>query len=267
MNDLLLAQRIVAYGNKKDKLYHDSSFIYMTTNEKINLYQGLLTNRNKILSIASSGDQILNTILEGTYQIDAYDISRFPKYFIELKKAGILALTKEEFIDFFFIVDFHKDEYYDDLYFKISDFLKDEYKDFWDGLLNAYDWSSITHSPLFSSQTVNLDIILQNNNYLRDFDTMKQMAINSNIHYITGDIFDIAISSKTNYDFINLSSILYYCKDYRKLLHNLPLTETGIALSYLYSVPQEMIDAYPECTFLPFDNCKEGIMLYQKKKS
>ena len=32
---------------------------------------------------------------------DSFDISRFPKYYFELKKAAILSLSRDEFLDFF----------------------------------------------------------------------------------------------------------------------------------------------------------------------
>ena len=245
MNDLEIAQKMINYGSRCKDIFHNSSFIYITTNEKINLYQDYLKNRKHILSVASSGDQIFNSILGGCNKIDAYDISRFPRYYVYLKKAGILSLTKEEFIKFFFNIDFHIDEYYDELYFKMRNYLETDYKVFWDGLLNFFDWSYITASPLFSSQSIFLNTILENNNYLNNFDEIKDMVIKSTINYITGDIFDIASSCKHSYDFINLSSIIYYSKNYKELLHKLPLAEDGISLTYLYSLPQEIISSYP----------------------
>ena len=97
-NDIVLAQQIVSgkYSNYDDsKVYHDNSFIYKFSNEMISYYQKYLENRKKALIITASGDQILNSILSGTYDITSCDISRFPKYFFELKKAAILSLTKD----------------------------------------------------------------------------------------------------------------------------------------------------------------------------
>jgi len=263
MDDLVIAQQMITRGSKSKDTFHSSSFMYMTTNEKINLYQYWLQNKSKVLSVTSSGDQIFNSLLEGSLDIDAYDISRFPKYLVELKRAAFLALTREEFIDFFF-VDVHKDEYYDDLYFKIRNYLDKFYRDFWDGLINFFDWSYIINSPLFSSQPVNLNSILDNNIYLANFNKMREIVSNANIKYITGNIFQIAKASKTKYDLINLSSIIYYVSHYNDLLHSLPLTEGGIALTYLYSIPSALVTAYPDCDFINFKNHNEGIMLYKK---
>lgn len=84
MDDIVLAQQIVAnrYRNIKKDIYHDTSFIFASTNEKINLYSSFYQNKNRILSVIGSGDQMLNMILSGCKQIDGFDISRFPKYFL-----------------------------------------------------------------------------------------------------------------------------------------------------------------------------------------
>lgn len=119
--DIEIAQKIVgnSFNNINNHIYHDKSFIFMTTNEKINKYQEYLKNRKSVLSVIASGDQILNTVLENSLNIDSYDISRFPKYLMELKRAAILKISLDEYIDFFFSIDYHKNEEYDDLYDKI----------------------------------------------------------------------------------------------------------------------------------------------------
>lgn len=101
--DIITAQKIVScsFNNMNKENYHGNSFIYRFTNEKINEYQKYLENRKKVLTVTASGDQILNSVLAGTKEIDSYDISRFPRYFFELKKAAILSLSKEEYLQFF----------------------------------------------------------------------------------------------------------------------------------------------------------------------
>lgn len=101
--DIIIAQKIVScsFNNMSKENYHGNSFIYRFTNEKINEYQKYLENRKKVLTVTASGDHILNSVLAGTKEIDSYDISRFPRYFFELKKAAILSLSKEEYLQFF----------------------------------------------------------------------------------------------------------------------------------------------------------------------
>ena len=81
--------------------FNTDTFIYRFTNESIELYKNYLMNRKKVLSVTASGDQVLNSILFGSKEIDSFDVSRFPKYYFELKKAAIETLTRDEFIDFF----------------------------------------------------------------------------------------------------------------------------------------------------------------------
>ena len=104
-DDLTIAQNILehSYFNFGNNHYNDYSSVYKVSNEKISAksYQETLSNKKKILSVIGSGDQILNSILLGTNDIDGYDISRFSKYFLQLKIAAILSLSKEEFMNFF----------------------------------------------------------------------------------------------------------------------------------------------------------------------
>lgn len=267
--DIAIAQKIVEknnFSNITNQIYHDTSFIYATTNERINMYQEYLKNKNKVLSVIASGDQILNTILENSFNIDGYDISRFPKYFMELKRAAVLELSLEEYIDFFFHIDYHKNEEYDDLYDKLRLSLDEEYRKFWDNLFNFFDWYDIYHSTLFSSQSVSTETILQNNEYLnlQKYQLLKKLLPKANINYYVGDIQKLSKTLKENYDFINLSSIIYYVKNYKNVLENLKLEEKGIALTYLYSVNEEIKLGYPSSQIVQFDDSNEGIMLYKK---
>lgn len=268
--DIEVAQKIVErnhFSNITNQIYHNQSFIYATTNEKIKEYQEYLKNRKKVLSVISSGDQILNTILENSLHIDGYDISCFPKYFMELKRAAILELSLEEYMDFFFHVDYHKNEEYDDLYDQIRLSLDETYKKFWDSLLNFFDWYDIYHSTLFSSQSVSAEIILQNNKYLKseNYQKLKNLLPKTTINYYLGDIANLSKTLKESYNFIHLSSIIYYVSNYRKILENLKLEENGVSLTYLYNINEKIKLGYPNCQIIPFENSKEGIMLYKKR--
>ena len=131
-----VAQSIVRgnYSNLNGKnTFHSESFIYKKTNEKLNEFIDLLLNKDKVLSVIGSGDQILNTLLTKPSKIDAFDISVFPKFFLKLKIASIKSLSRDEYIKFFFsTTETFLDEYYDDLYFdKIRKELDIEAEDFW----------------------------------------------------------------------------------------------------------------------------------------
>lgn len=269
--DIIKAQKIV--GNSSSNLvtntpYHENSFIYRTTNEQINKYQTYLKNRENILSIISSGNQILNTIYEGNKNITGFDISTFPKYYLELQIAALNTFNLEDYINFIYgDID---DEIFDDMYEIIHPILEKDSKEFWDGLLNFFDFSEITTSTLFSNEIAYPKNIIERNIYLQseeNYQRLRNNIQNVNLEYITGDIFSLIKDLDTKYDFINLSSIIYYnnLNKYSKMLENLPLIDNGKALTYLYKV-KPFKNYFSNCSFYDFDNNnKAGIMIYTKK--
>ena len=131
-SDVVLAQKVVsrALFNFGDvDMFHNTSAVYKVSNERIQDYHKYLTAKKRMLSVIASGDQILCGILEGTKEVDAFDISRFPKYFLYLKMAAIKALSREEYLDFFYGLC-NKDEVYEDMYDTIRIYLEDELLDF-----------------------------------------------------------------------------------------------------------------------------------------
>ena len=73
------AQKIIegrcSTNNGKD-IYHSTSFIYKTTNEDMQYYQKYLKNCDRALTVISSSEQIFNQVVEGTSNIDIFDINR-----------------------------------------------------------------------------------------------------------------------------------------------------------------------------------------------
>lgn len=255
--DTIKAQEIVS--NSKSNLvsntpYHENSFIYRTTNEQINKYQDFLKNRENILSIIASGNQILDTIYEGNKNITGFDISTFPKYYLELQIAALNTLGLGDYINF--IYGDINDEKFDDIYDTIHPMLEKDAKEFWDSLLNFFDFSEITASTLFSNEIVYPKNIIERNIYLQSEEKYQRLKDNIqqvNLKYVTGDIFSLAKKLDTSYDFINLSSIIYYndLDKYKEMLETLPLIDNGEALTYLYKIKpfKEKQDYFPNCSF------------------
>ena len=54
-----------------------------------------------LLTVGSSGDQVINASLKNCKDITVLDINPFTKYYFNLKKAAILTLKYEEFCKFF----------------------------------------------------------------------------------------------------------------------------------------------------------------------
>jgi len=148
---LELAQLIVrgSYINfNYNKAFVNTSSIYKFSNENISSYFHHLKNKEKVLTVIGSGGQILNGILAGTRDFDCFDISIFPEYYLHLQLASILALSKEEYLEYYFSED-KNILFCDELYDKVSAKLKGKYKKFWDALYMFDDGIDIYNSLLF----------------------------------------------------------------------------------------------------------------------
>lgn len=236
-----VAQSIVRgnYSNLNGKnTFHSESFIYKKTNEKLNEFIDLLLNKDKVLSVIGSGDQILNTLLTKPSKIDAFDISVFPKFFLKLKIASIKSLSRDEYIKFFFsTTETFLDEYYDDLYFdKIRKELDIEAEDFWTYLFQYNDWYDIYNSTLFSSESVFEEQAIIQNKYLDndEYYNLRDILQSVQINYIESNLLDLKINY--TYDLIYLSNILEYVKKsaYFDKIDELSVKNKGIIISYIF---------------------------------
>jgi len=124
------------------------SWLYPFTTENIKGYINQFDLRNKsLLTVGSSGDQVINASLKGCKDQTILDICPYTKYYFYLKKAALLTLSYEEFINFFCFLDYTEtfnDNYQVfniDTYKKIRLNLKELNEEafmFWDELFNTY---------------------------------------------------------------------------------------------------------------------------------
>lgn len=97
--DLENALSIMNGVNSNNKNYQR---VFLHTNEYIKDYLSLFNvENNNVLTVMASGDQVVYSLLNGAACIDAFDTNILTKYFFELKKAAIIALTREEFLKFY----------------------------------------------------------------------------------------------------------------------------------------------------------------------
>ncbi len=256
-----VAQSIVRgnYSNLNGKTtFHSESFIYKKTNEKLNEFIDLLLNKDKVLSVIGSGDQVLNTLLTNPSKIDAFDISVFPKFFLKMKIASIKSLSRDEYIKFFFsTTETGLDEYYDDLYFdKIRKELDSETEDFWTYLFQYNDWYDIYNSTLFSSESVIEEQALVQNKYLEndEYYKLREILQNAEINYIESNLLDLRIND--TYDLIYLSNILEYVKksEYFDKIDELSDKSKGIIISYIFGEIDKAIKMFNgDFTYREFD--------------
>lgn len=250
-------------------VFHKHSYVYRTTNEMISSrpYINALKDKERILSVVASGDQILNSILYGSKNIDGFDISVFPKYYLELKKAGIMNLSREQFISFFLgeVTKYknNPDTFNVDIYNSIRNSLDYEYKLFWDSLFFDKDYGNffpnyILNSNFFDSPHSKVEFALENNPYLEEnnYYLLRDKLNSVDINYYDIDIFEAGESLRKNYDLINLSSIFVANSignldvkhdEFFKKLH---ISDKGIILSYIF-----------QCDIYVYNFLKEKIVL------
>lgn len=268
-----VAQSIVRgnYSNLNGKnTFHSESFIYKKTNEKLNEFIDLLLNKDKVLSVIGSGDQILNTLLTKPSKIDVFDISVFPKFFLKLKIASIKSLSRDEYIKFFFsTTETFLDEYYDDLYFdKIRKELDIEAEDFWTYLFQYNDWYDIYNSTLFSSESVFEEQAIIQNKYLDndEYYHLRDILQSVQINYIESNLLDLKIND--TYDLIYLSNILEYVKKsaYFDKIDELSVKNKGIIITYIFGEIDKAIKMFNgEFDYREFDG-GSGVIINHGKQ-
>lgn len=280
--DIKKAKEIITGSRQNFRKFNTNTFIYKFTNESIDRYQKYLFNRDKILSVTASGDQILNSILFGSKEIDSFDISRFPKYYFELKKAAILSFSRDEFLDFFVGEHFalsngfisHKrtieSKKIKEYYSAFNQKMKDNDKYFWDEIFRTFDINQVFKSPLFNPD----DLYFQHlNPYLYDgyYESLQKVITDVEVHHYVGNIKELSQILNTKYDFVHLSNIINYTdlKEYREILNHLSLSENGIALSYIPFLEKYVTNFFYQEEY-QFDilnqSINEAVMIYQKKK-
>ena len=251
--DIQLARKVMVDPDSANMLYYDCSYIHKCTNENMNspAYIEQLRDRRDILTVIGSGDQVLNSILLGSENIDAFDISRFPKYFLGLKIAAIKVLTYDEFIAFFFN---YKKSFPRNLYKKVVSTMDGELKEFWSKVASTrllttnYSPRSVYFSGLFMNDPKASSSAIQLNPYLneKNYYLLKKKIDYANIRCLTGNIMHLGDQIDKPYDFVNLSNIYMYQmsiltndadsnqeEKYKHFVKNLKLNPDGRVLSYL----------------------------------
>lgn len=111
------------------------SYLLTTENIKDFLEPYCLQNKN-ILTVAGSGDQMLNAYLMGAKNVTCFDINSLALYQVRLKKEAVCALEYEEFLSFFLLEFGHIFDR--QLYCKIAPGLDTKTRDFYDYLYQNY---------------------------------------------------------------------------------------------------------------------------------
>ena len=225
--------------------------VYPFTTENIAGYIDYFDLQDKsLLTVGSSGDQIINATFKGAKDITLLDINPYAKYYYYLKAAGILELNLTDFNEFFRYNDYPKVFKYNKKVFdkasykKLKSTLKSLDNDsylFWDELFDMYQPDHIRFS-LFSNDEYGTSVLGKSNLYLQSentYDEAKTKLKELRPEFINEDIFKSNLTK--NYDNIWLSNIACYLyqdkiKGVTDKFSDKLAVDGKLLISYLYSI-------------------------------
>jgi len=276
----------------------DFNKIYPFTTENISGYIDEFDLNNKsLLTVGSSGDQAFNAALNGCKDITILDKSPFTREFFYLKKAALLSLDIDDFINLFSLKTKQKKETfnYDDIETVLSTLMYDDIEayDFWNRLFDRRSLKQV-REKLFLTDECNIPTLISSNNYLKteeSYNELKDKIESIHPQFLIQDVREPQLDKQ--YDNIFLSNIFDYLKGREALyvIHNLlpHLNEQGkMLIYYLYSItlddniptieelydPTQVLNYVPEeSELIPIESMekrkikqKDGVIVYQKKR-
>lgn len=226
------------------------SKVYTFTTENVYEYLKYFELENKrLLTVGSSGDQILNSFYCGARDITLFDINEYSKYYLYLKISAILSLDYLEFQKFFFKHGYDiNEDYYNkkmfskDIFDKIKSTLRlldyDSYL-FYDEIFHMYQSERI-RDYLFDDDECRNKVIRGFNIYLKNENTYNKLKKNLyklSFKFINGDIFKDNISGKFDNIFLSNLCTWYKVEELKKLIEKLDNNINfggSILIGYLY---------------------------------
>ncbi|HIT22093.1 MAG TPA: DUF3419 family protein [Candidatus Scybalousia intestinigallinarum] len=230
----------------------DFSLLYPFTTENISGYINLF-NLDKLLTVGSSGDQVLNAIMGGARTIDVLDVNPYTKYYYYLKVACLLELELSEFLSFLRYKDYFKvfkdnrDAFSLPLYHKVKGTLRlldyESYL-FWDELLQNFSPLTV-RKDLFYFDENRTQVIRNCNSYLMNEDAylkLKKRVLNVVPRFIHGNVFSCSLEDQ--YTAIWLSNIgTYFSRHFvKKMTDQMSkylLDDGKLLISYLYQTTKD----------------------------
>ena len=196
------------YFFKVDRNYNQYSRTYYNTNENLRGYIRSLLGK-KVLTVSSSGDQLLNILGCGSIEVDTFDINRYSPLIQNLKLYSIKYLDSISSINFLDRLD-------KNIYLKFNEFLPYNEKNFFDSLFQ-YEIDDIYDKLFYYS----LDNNKFNNNYFRikTLNYIKENIDRVKSNHYNCDIYDLYTYLDKKYDAIYLSNISHYARDIDKFLN------------------------------------------------
>jgi len=206
-----------SYNNTADRIYPFSNENITESLEDIDL------EGKSVITVGSSGDQVLNSILKGATNITLIDGNPLARYYVELKIAAIRNLEYEECLSFLTAKNILSYKYYQ----KISHDLSDDAKLFWDSIM--LEMSTLTQKVLLRNifHHGGFNCCQMANSFYRSEDEyvkLKRNIYNVSVKYLLSEFnYFPEVLGDEKADLIMLSNVVDYLsdKDYKRVVRQL----------------------------------------------
>lgn len=212
-DDKEMATAVKYFSNmiKKDKVNATIGTVFKYSNENLRkLFEELDVKGKKVLTVGSSGDQVLNAIYYGAKQVDFIDANVFSRPFIELKMAAIKGLGLDDFLACFKTFNISENNFLK--YYKMfSGYLPEQTKYFWDNVFLDGMADRLTNII----GTFNGGISKRGSEFYADpksFEKLKNILIAGDyeVRFANAEFRDFPSVVEDKYDLILLSNIIDY---------------------------------------------------------
>lgn len=192
--------------------------LYLSTNERLDLYYENDLKDKRVLTVTASGDHALNAAFAGSKDITSFDINRIAKYYAGLKVAMVKRYINSSFLesmDFLFgyfnsfFNDKNKTILFSNLLKDLSNYLTDDQKKFWDLFLDIVSEGNGHITQRFSyydsmSSFIENNVWTKERNYLQ----LKENLNDCSINYVDSNVNNLRKMTFGKFDLIYLSNIL-----------------------------------------------------------
>lgn len=240
---------IIGYDSYNDDGNNTADRVYSFSNENISdSLEDIDLEGKAVITVGSSGDQLLNCILKGATNIILIDGNPLARYYVELKLAAIKNLDYDECLKFLTAKNVLSYKYYQ----KISHDLSVEAKLFWDHLMLEMSTAVqkiLMHNIFHGSSGFNSEQMSKI--FYRDsdeYEKLRNKIPNANIKYLLAEFNDFpVVLGNERADLIMLSNIVDYLdeKDYKRVIRSLydnNLNASGIIQVNYNFLPDEDCD-------------------------
>ena len=205
-------------------------YLYPFTTENIAGYLPFFDLNNKsLLTVGSSSDQTLNAVYLGANMVDVIDICPFAKEYFYLKKAAIVSLKRDAFINFFSSRQgiftryncFNMRTYQQLL--EALEYYDAESAYFWSELFNHYSGITIRKN-MFLPEEYRVKVIKAVNKYLQNdenYDDLRQKIDKTNVSFQLNDNGKMLITYLYDTDVLNEYS--YSSSSIYNLVHTMAM--------------------------------------------